>query len=289
MKDRDELKRYVRSRLERGEYTQSVAPIVRGADRWTLLSDQHQQDRKYEKDLLTIYGPHPFVVTVLNPAKNQMARVSVPPPQAEIALEQEMQPPSLPAAPSPRRVAEETKRRQEMDLQVCVAINSGEVQSYEELVAVCGTEDELRAALARVRRFKDRGTSVQTIAGVVEFDPQELVTRTLRYEAKESASVQLLGMEDSKRGRVEVNLLVQRCAGIDRRVRERVCLDTVDNLRVLKILQAAQLAEVSVDVQLGAEHDLRKSKKFTTLIEIEDEDALMERLGELARFLERFR
>lgn len=288
MKDRAELQRYVRTRLELGDYTQSAAPMVRGQDRWTLLSDQHQQDRQHEKDLLTICGAHPFAATVLNPARNQMARVSVSPPQVEMELSQEPQPPQLPPAPSPRAIAEATKSRQKLDLQVCEAINSGQVQSYEQLVGACGSEEELRASLRRIRRFKGGGIAVQTIEGLVEFCPQVLVSRTMRYERTERASVQLLGMEDSRRGRVEVSLRIQRSAGSGGWLRERVCLDTVDNLRVVKILQAAQLAEISVDVLVGAEHDLHKGKMFTSLLGIEEEDALMEKLGELAQILERF-
>lgn len=286
MKADAELQRYIRSMIERGEYTQSAAPIVRGDDRWRLLADQHQQDRRYEKDLSTVCGTHPLTAMVLNPARNLIARVGVAPPQAEMELPVGAVCQDIPAAPSPRDIAERTKSHRETDLHVCKVINSGQVQSYEQLVTVCGSEDALRASLGRIRRFKDGGVAVQTIDGLVAFDPQELVSRALRCETTERVRVQLQGMEDSKRGRIEVKLRVQRSADWDRLPGERVCLDTVDNHRTVKILQAAQFLEIFVPVELGAEYDLRERKRFTSLIGFEDEDALMARVGPLMDILE---
>jgi len=287
VKDNAELQRYIRSKIERGEYTQSVAPIVRGDDRWSLLSDQHEQDKRYEKDLSTVCGTHPLTATVLNPVRNLIARVGVAPPQSEMHLPQSSELPNVPAAPLPQVIAEVTKRRQKMDLEVCETINSGQVQSFEQLLALCGSEDELRASLRRIRRFKRGGVAVQTIDGLVEFDPQELVSRTLRYETAERASVQLKGMRDSKRGRIEVTLRIRRSGDSGRLPGECVCLDTVDNHRTVKILQAAQFLEIFVAVQLGAEYDLHERRKFTTLIGFEDEEALMVRVGPLLQILDR--
>lgn len=286
MKDNVELQRYIRTKIERGEYTQAAAPIVRGNDRWTLLSEQHQIDRRYEADLRTLYGAHPLMATVLHPMKNLIARVAVAPPQVEMDLSVPSDSADIPAAPSPRVIADNTSSYREMDLQVCKAIDSGQVQSYEQLVALCGSEDELRGSLQRIRRFRADGLEVQTIDGLVKFNPQELVTRTLRYEAAERACVQLKGMEDSRRGRIEVTLLVRRSADTGRLVSERVSLDTVDNHRTVKILQAAQFLDIFVEVQLGAEYDLHKRKRFTSLIGFEDETALMVTVGPLMRLLD---
>lgn len=286
MKNDAELQRYVRSKIDSGEYTQAVAAVVRGDDRWTLLSDQHQQDRRYEADLSTLHGAHPLTATVLNPARNLIARVGVPPPQLEMDLPVGSDSGGMSPAPSPRVIDDTIRSQQKLDLQVCGAINSGRVQTYEQLVALCGSEDELRGSLRRIRRFKDEGVAVQTINGLVEFDPQVLVTRTLRYETKERASVQLKGMEDSRRGRIEVTLRVQRSASTIPVLAERVCLDSVDNHRAVKILQAAQFLELFIEVQLGAEYDLHKQKRFTSLIGFEDESALMVSVGPLMEILE---
>lgn len=286
MKDRTELDQYIRGRIESGDYTQSAVPIVRGDDCWTLLADQHRQDKNYERDLQTICGPDPFAATVLNAARNLIARVQVPPAQAELALDRSSETPL--EDQSPRLIAEKLKMRQETDLKVCEAINSGQIQSYEQLVRTCGSEEEVKASLRRIRRFKGAGVAVETVAGMVNFNPEELVRRTLRYERTESALVQLTSMEESKRGRVEVTVRIERPAGAGAWRRERVRLDTVNNLRTVKVLQAALLIETSVAVQLGAEQDLYSGKKFTSIVSLENEAELMEKFGPVAHIVESF-
>lgn len=291
MKKKLEMEAYVRKQLAANNFVAVVVPEQRKDDKWLSLKDQHTQDRHQEKTLRLLCDTDPYIVTAFNGAKNVLSVCAIRPPQDSLPLDEKLVP------FEPEKVAREAERSvletKETDRRVVDLLNAGRVKSYEELVAAVGTPEALHRALIRISHLKDKGTELATFSTVVPLDPGRILTKSLRSEKTRVETVEFFGLAKEGRGQLQVLLSPEGSGQTDAelnrsRVRTyiRARLDTRNNARTLKLLQAAQFMNLKVEVAIGEQYDIGARRLVPIVEALRGEDDLVSKIGPLAELID---
>lgn len=281
-----EISRYLRKQLAEGNFIEVAASQARGEDGWELVGDCHSRDIEFQKSM-RLQLSDVFTPVVLNPARNLRKVVQVPRPQGVLAFDErngEIEPiPVTAARDAAKRLAENQRR----DVLVLERLNRGGT-SVEELQEAVGSTEEILASLRRLRSRKKAGSGVETIDGLMEFDPVKIRSSVIRSTSVERSIVEFTGVNVRAKAGVEVFLSIHaEEAEADSQVArvERVQLDTTNNARVLKVLEACRFLDVQAEVNLSWHIKVGTGRKVNTLLSFRDEEALLCRLGPLASYL----
>lgn len=286
-----ELKAYFQREIDKGKFVEIAVPELRSKNQWVLIGDQHTWERTRERDLKEIIPQSAFVVPVLNPLNGVIAAVAITPPQQSLldvalAAIDEVLPNEV-----ARLASSSLKSMQETDLRVVEALNSAAVTSYEDLLQIIGTEHGVANSLKRIRRFKSKGIHVQTIDGVIKLEPEKLLTKSLRSAHNQTMFITYQGIEGAPRGELQLGLRVAKSSDglagsvVGQESRLRVRLDTLDNRRTLKLLQASQLMELEMQAVIGKQLDLATGKWVFTLESVVDEEGLQSQMGAVGTYI----
>ncbi len=284
-----DLAAYLRKQVKAGNFTDIAAPETRGEDQWALISDQHGEDRAFEAEM-NLQLADPFSPALMNPARNLRKIVQVPRPQWELGFKADAPRAEEVLVGSERDAAQTFTDNRERDHLVLELINAGDV-TFEQLTLKAGSSDEVIGSLKRLRRRNATALGVQTISGLVTFEKDKIVAAIVRSEEKETVEAQYIGINTKAKSATEVYLSViprssDASAGSTARASEDcVRLDTRNNVRTLKILEASRFFDVAVPVVLGWHFAVGAGKRIRTLEEVLDEVDVLSRIGPLARYI----
>lgn len=276
------LEAYLSHQIEQGRYVEIAAPELRGTENWVLLERQHFSERSRAQDLRILVPDSPYIVSALNPTNGVIASLAVEPLQPSL-LDENISPPHS-AAPQEiaRRTAMSIQSMKEMDHRLALALNTNSSIRYEALVQISGSEEELKDSLKRIKRFKNQGINVHTIDQMVAIEPEMILTRSVPTGISEQVTLNYMGLEPAVRG--EVMLMLQIHADSVRRQLTR--LNTLNNQRTLKLLQAAQLLDLDVQAEISKEFDLWTRKWVFNLIVVTNEVNLLAKMGPVGTFVD---
>lgn len=285
------LQAYLTHQIEQGRYIEIAAPERRGTENWVLIDRQHSRERSREQDLNIIIPRSPFVVSVLNPSNGLIASLAIEQPQPSL-LDENISPTNS-AAPLEiaRRTTMSIQSMKEMDHRVAMALNTDPSIQYEAIVQVAGSEEEFKDSLKRLKRFKTQGMNVQTIDQMVAIEPEKILTKSVPTGATEQVTVTYIGLEPAAGGEVMLMLQIRAVLGADSASvtgidgRQRTRLNTLNNQRTLKLLQAAQLMDLNVQAEMSREYDLWTRKWVFVLIAVINEVNLLARMGPIGTFV----
>lgn len=286
-----EVQAHIREQMRAGNYVEIAVPESRGADRWIPIGEQHANERSREKDLKAITPASVFVVSVLNPTSGLVGAVAVEPVQAGLLEVESTTLQDVPAHEVARRFAASLPDMRSIDERVSSALNSSSAGTYEELVKIAGSDDDLTASLKRIRHFQGSKVDIQTIESVVSIDPQRLLLRSVPSTKSEVVHVRYLGTEIARRREFVVSMQFSRTpdentfAYSPNSERQLVRLDTDNNLRTLKILQASQLMDLSVRVRMEKHFDLRTTKWGFVISELVNESELLTQMDMVGKYV----
>lgn len=287
-----EIQAHIREQIRAGNYVEIAVPEPRGADQWIPISDQHAKERSREMDLKAITPASPFVVSVLNPTSGLLASIAVEPVQTGLLESGSNNLHETPAHEVARQFTASIDEMRLIDQHVSKSLNSSSVSTYEELLQIAGSEDNLTASLKRIRRFKGAKTEIQTIDSVVSIDPQQLLLRSIPSRESAVVAVRYLGVEASCAGEFAVNLqffmpLGERALKFSTSPeRQFVRLGTTNNLRTLKLLQASQLMDLEVQMRIEKHFDLRTTKWSFVASEVLNEQDVLHQMDLVGRYVE---
>lgn len=286
-----ELQAYLSDQIEQGRYVEIAAPEPRGTESWVLMDRQHSSERARAQDLSIVVPKSPYVVSALKPTNGVIASLAVEPPQPSL-LDENISPTNS-AAPLEiaRRTTMSIQSMKVTDHRVAMALNTDSSIPYETLVQLAGSEEELNDSLKRLKRFKTQGMNVQTIDQMVAIEPEKILTKSVPMGKTELVTLTYLGLEPAVRGDVMLMLQIRTVSvtdsvsvtGIDGRQRTR--LNTLNNQRTLKLLQAAQLMDLNVQAEMSREYDLWTRKWVFVLIAVTNEVNLLARMGPVGTFV----
>lgn len=290
-KNGPEIKAHIREQMRAGHYVEIAVPESRGADRWVPIGEQHANERSREKDLEAITPASVFVVSVLNPNSGLVGAVAVEPVQAGLLEVESTTLQDMPAHEVARRFATSLADMRSIDERVSNALNSSSAGTYEDLVKIAGSDVDLTASLKRIRRFQGTKVDIQTIEAVVSIVPQRLLLRSVPSTKSEVVHVRYLGTEVARRGEFVMSMQfsmtpdTSTLAHSQNSERQLVRLDTDNNLRTLKLLQASQLMDLNVRVRMEKHFDLRTTKWGFVISELVNESELLTQMDMVGKYI----
>jgi hypothetical protein len=288
MKCPADLTSYVRSKLQKGEFIEKPSPRSAPADRFLELRDHHAQEQERASAACELSASsEKLVISAINPYRNHLAVLEIEPPQQELNW-------SVKTGSEVRKLnesdARSVKDKAAIDLHVVEKLNNGSIKTFDDLVALCGSMEAVTKSLKRIKRFSAKPLSIQTLHGVVDFDPGKLLQSRVPDSRVEHCRVRYLG-EHRKGADVLACLRVFRhgeAGGLPTLASDGsyvTRLETTNNLRSLKILQGLCFLDLEVEVMLGAAYDLSAQKWQLTLRSLIDETSILPVLGPLGAFL----
>lgn len=290
-KNDPEIQAHIRGQMRAGNFVEIAIPESRGEDRWVPIGDQHATERSREKDLKAITPASVYVVSVLNPNSGLVAAVAVEPAQAGLLEVESATLQEAPAHEVARRFTNSLNEMRSIDDRVSTSLNSSNAGTFEDLVTIAGSVDDLTASLKRIRRFQGSKVNIQTIEAVVSMDPQRLLLRSVPSNKSEVVDSRYLGTEVSRRGEFAVRMQFSMAPDESTLAyspdpqRQLVRLDTSNNLRTLKLLQASQLMDLNVRVRMQRHFDLTTTKWGFVICELVNESDLVTQMGEIGKYV----
>jgi hypothetical protein len=220
---------------------------------------------------------------VINPASGLIALFAVEQPQPSL-LDGEFLPTNLsPPLEIARRTAIAIEKMKVIDHNVAMAFNNDSSILYHSLVKVAGSEGELKDSLKRLQRFKGRGLTVQTFDNLIVFAPEKILSKSVQTGITKQSTLTYLGLAQPIRGEVMVTLKLVADDGTTHLQLTR--LNTLNNQRALKLLQAAQLMDFVIQAEISKEFDLMTTKWIFNLVAVTNEENLIARMGPIGTYI----
>jgi hypothetical protein len=274
---------YLTRMIEQGKYVEIAVPESRGNDDWNLLERQHFKERSRRKDMSLIAPRSPYVVPVINPASGLIALFAIEQPQPSL-FDGELLPTNLsPPLEIALKAAKSLEKMKVIDHNLAVALNNDSSILYQSLVNMAGSEGELKDSLRRLKRFKQHGLNVQTIDNLVTLAPEKILSKSVQTGITNQATLTYLGLARPVRGEVMVMLSLVADDGTTHLQLTR--LNTLNNQRVLKLLQAAQLMDFVIQAEMSKELDLCTTKWIFNLVAVINEEDLIARMGPVGTYI----
>lgn len=155
-------------------------------------------------------------------------------------------------------------------------------------------DDDLEKVLNHLSRSDCTKFLLQTSLGIIDVGGKELILKEIPSCQSDRAKVNFKGVHTSKRGKIYVDLLVGEIGisdhltllGAFENSMIRAVIDSPNNLRTLKFLQAAALFDQKVSVLLGSSYKITSRVWTPTIIGVEGEVELLNKTPELRQFFE---
>jgi hypothetical protein len=285
----DAIAAHVRAQIRAGKYVEIAVPESRGANKWVPVDEQHADERRREQTLKSVSPVSLYVTSVLNPATGLLGAVAVDPSQTGL-LELESTPlKDAPAIEVARRFSSSLNDMRTTDERVVNSLNSSTVSNYEELERIAGSCSELKASLKRIHRFQGSKTDIQTIDSLVTMDPKKLLVRSVPSVDNAVVQARYLGIQGKPGKGFIVAMQFTINTGTHgfrpNQYSQWVQLDTSNNMRTLKLLQASQLMELSISVSMERRYDLTSTKWIFSISALQDEPELVSSMGDIGRYI----
>jgi hypothetical protein len=181
------------------------------------------------------------------------------------------------------KAAKSLEKMKVIDHNLAVALNNDSSILYQSLVNMAGSEGELKDSLRRLKRFKQHGLNVQTIDNLVTLAPEKILSKSVQTGITNQATLTYLGLARPVRGEVMVMLSLVADDGTTHLQLTR--LNTLNNQRVLKLLQAAQLMDFVIQAEMSKELDLCTTKWIFNLVAVINEEDLIARMGPVGTYI----
>jgi hypothetical protein len=274
---------YLTRMIAQGKYVEIAVPESRGNDDWNLLERQHSKERSRKRDMSLIVPKSQYIVPTIKAASGLIALFAIEQPQPNL-FDSEILPAHL-STPIEiaRRTAISLETMKVKDHNLAVALKNDSSILYDALVEIAGSEVELKNSLKRLKRFKAHGLNVQTIDNHVSFEPEKIIAKSVQTGLKLQATLTYIGLAQPVRGEVMVMLNLVAKDGTSHQQLTR--LNTLNNQRALKLLQAAQLMDFFIQAEMSQEFDLWTTRWIFNLVAVINEEDLIDRMGPVGTYI----
>lgn len=293
-----ELEKYISRQINNGDAIQIAAELPRFDDvRWSSLNPLHQNEKIRARISMEIAAdPTLIIAPVIDPTNGIIGVFGVRRPQPDLFSEVV----NVNIEPDGFDFLQERNRDEvirdvsDSSISIIDAIKAGVVNNFEDLLRYLKNANDLEKVLKHLSRAECTKFLLQTSLGIIDVGGKELILKEIPYSKSDQAKVDFKGVHTSKRGKLYVDLLIREVGvsdqltllGVFENSMIRAVIDSPNNLRTLKLLQAAALFDQKVSVLLGSSYKITTRRWTLTIIDVEDEADLLLKMPELGQFFE---
>ena len=275
---------YVDKCLRTGQFIEISSPRPTPIESPKRLKQRHCDIEHQASAACELAGTtHGIPVAALD-TQERLIIVEIQPPQAPLREQSEVD-------VYARQVSSaKTGKARAAHLSACVTqLNAGLFTNYAKMRDFCGSDEDVVRDLRAIRRLTGSDVSVQTVEGVTELCLDKILQTSLPGNEQVKCTTFFLGMQTNggeilSALRVDTNLVASVLHVSGPPVRT-VRLATQNNLRTLKILQAAAFLDDEVEVVIGSAFRLSVQKWELVMHGFADEPATLKLLGPFASLI----
>ena len=276
--------KYVDKCLRTGQFTEISSPRPIPLESPKQLKQRHGEIEHHAMAAYELAGTTDGIPVAAFDTQERLIIVEIQPQQAPLHEQPQMD-------GYARQIASAmTGKARAAHLNSCVTqLNAGLFTTYAKLRHFCGGDEYVVKDLRAIRRLTGSHLSVQTVEGVTELCLDRILQTSLPGEKLVKCTTSFYGMQTNA-GEIVVALrldadLVATVLHTGGRHIRTVRVATHNNLRTLKILQAAAFLDEEVDVVIGSAFRLSTQKWELVMHGFTDESAALKLLGPFAALI----